>query len=255
MPVAITRQLSPAIARCELTHLVRQPIDVGLALLQHEEYERCLAELGCQVISLAAVPDLPDAVFVEDTAVVVDELAVMSRPGAVTRRSETATVAAVLARYRQLRAVEAPGTLDGGDVLRLGRRVLVGQTPRTNREGIEQLRGLLAPLGYHVEGVAVTGCLHLKSAVTQVAEDAVLLNPSWVDPGLFPGARLIRVDEREPHAANALLLGDTAMFPAGYPRTAARLEAAGVRLRRLDMSELVKAESGVTCSSIILSDA
>jgi dimethylargininase len=252
MTVAITRKVSAAITRCELTHLEREPIDVELAGRQHEAYERCLAELGCRVVSLPAEPDLPDAVFVEDTAVVVEELAVTTRPGAASRRPETASVEAVLARYRPVARISAPGTLEGGDVLRLGRRVLVGLTSRTNREGIEQLEALLSPLGYRVAGIPLTGCLHLKSAVTQVAADAVLLNPAWVDPGVFEPFRFVTVDEAEQGAANALLLAGTVVFPARYPRTADRLAALGLRVRRVDISELQKAESGVTCSSIIL---
>jgi dimethylargininase len=254
MPVAITRKLSAAITRCELTHLQREPIDVARAFEQHERYERRLAELGCRVVSLPAEPDLPDSVFVEDTAVVVDELAVVTRPGAASRRPETESMAAALVQFRPLAVIEAPGTLEGGDVLRLGRRVLVGVTGRTNRQGIQQLAALLEPHGYSVEAVAVTGCLHLKSAVTQVAPDAVLLNPTWVDAALFRSFRLVTVDEAEPGAANTLLLGDSAVFPACYPKTAERLAKHGVRLSLLDLSELIKAESGVTCSSIILSD-
>jgi dimethylargininase len=187
MPIAITRKVSPAIARCELTHLARSPIDVGLAGSQHEAYERTLSKLGCWVVSLPAAPDLPDSVFVEDTAVVVDEVAVITRPGSRSRRPETASVAAVLAKYRPIVAIEAPGTIDGGDVLRLGRRLFVGLTERTNREGINQLRALLSPHGYVVEPVPVSGCLHLKSAVTQVAPDTVLVNAAWVDAAAFAG--------------------------------------------------------------------
>jgi dimethylargininase len=252
MPVAITRKLSAAITNCELTHRQREPIDVELAGRQHDEYERCLEELGCRVVSLPAEPDLPDAVFVEDTAVVVEEVAVITRPGAKSRRAETASIAKTLAAYRSLAAITEPGILDGGDVLRLGKRFLVGRTERSNQEGIRQLAALLGPFGYSVEGIDVRGCLHLKSGVTQVAADALLLNPEFVAPGKFPGFRLIEVDPTEPGAANALLLDDAVLFPCSYPKTAERLAAAGLRLRLVDISELIKAESGVTCSSLIL---
>ena len=250
--LAITRAVSPALARCELTHLAREPIDVPGAGAQHAAYERALESLGCRVVSLAAEPDLPDSVFVEDTAVVVDELAVITRPGASSRRPETAAIACALAAYRPLAEIVAPGTLDGGDVLRLGRRVLVGRSGRSNDAGIAQLAALLRPHGYTVEGVSVSGCLHLKSAVTQVAPDAVLLNPAWVDPAVFAGWRAIEVDPSEPYAANALLIGDAAIYPLALPRTAARLERAGVRLVTVDVSELAKAEGAVTCCSIVL---
>jgi dimethylargininase len=252
MPTAITRAVSPALVLCELTHLAREPIDVARAAAQHAVYERRLEALGCTVVSLPAEPDLPDSVFVEDTAVVVDELAVITRPGAASRRKEAAAVARALARYRPLAEIAAPGTLDGGDALRLGRRVLVGRSGRSNDEGIEQLAALLHPHGYTVESLPVTGCLHLKSAVTQVAADAVAVNPAWVDPAAFSGWRVIAVDPGEPYAANALLIGDTAIYPAAFPLTAARLVAAGVRLTTLDVSELAKAEGAVTCCSIVL---
>ena len=252
MLTAITRKVSPAITRCELTHLPRKPIDVALAAQQHEEYERSLSDLGCRVVSLPAEPDLPDSVFVEDTAVLVDELAVVTRPGAESRRVETASVARVLAEYRPIAAIQAPGTLDGGDVLRVGRRVFVALSARSNREGIEQLRALLSPFGYAVEALAVSGCLHLKSAVTQVAPDAVLLNRAWVDPAGFDGLRCIGIDPAEPYAANALLVGEAVIYPTAFSRTAARLERAGIRLVSVDVSELAKAEGAVTCCSLIL---
>jgi len=252
MPIAITRKLSPAITRCELTHLDRVPIDVARAEAQHEAYERALSKLGCWVLSLPPEPDLPDAVFVEDTAVVVDEVAVITCPGAGSRREETASVATVLAKYRPVAAIEAPGTLDGGDVLRLGRRFFVGLTGRTNREGIDQLRSLLAPHGYTVDGVPVRGCLHLKTAVTQVASDAVLVNPDWVDPEAFAGYTRMRVHPAEPFGANALLVGESVIYPEAFPHTANQLSNAGIDLLAVDVSELAKAEGAVTCCSIIL---
>lgn len=252
MTIAITRPVSPAISRCELTHIGREAIELARAIEQHEAYERCLEALGCRVVRLPVEPELPDSVFVEDTAVVVDELAVMTRPGAASRRPETASMARALAAYRPVATIEAPGTLDGGDVLRIGRRLFVGRTPRSNPDGIARLRALLAPHGYTVEAVPVTGCLHLKSAVTQVAPQTVLVNPSWVDPAAFALHGVIEVDPSEPHAANTLLLGDTLVVAAAYPRTAGRLEAAGLRLARLEMSELAKAEGALTCCSVIL---
>jgi len=254
MRIAITRKLSPAITRCELTHMRREPIDVALAVRQHEAYERCLARLGCRVVSLPPEPDLPDSVFVEDAAIVVDELVVVARPGAGSRRAETASIARALERFRPLAAILAPGTLDGGDVLRVGRRVFAGLSARSNPEGIEQLRVLLSPHGYTVEALPISGCLHLKSAVTQVGPETVLLNPQWVDKGAFERYQLIEVDPAEPHAANALLVGGGVIYPTAFPLTAARLERAGVRLEPVNVSELTKAEGAVTCCSLILEE-
>src|SRR5262249_8065631 len=151
----------------ELTYLERQPIDVEKARVQHEQYERLLEKAAhCTVVRAQAAHDLPDAVFVEDTAVVLDEVAVIMRPGAASRRGETQAVADVLSDFRELRRIEAPGTVDGGDVLFCGRRAFVGRTSRTNDEGIGQMQRILAPFGYSVHAVTVSGCLHLKSAAT-----------------------------------------------------------------------------------------
>jgi dimethylargininase len=254
MPIAITRKVSPTISRCELVHLERRPIDFPRAAAQHEAYERCLERLGCRVVSLPAEPELPDSVFVEDAAVVLDELAVVTRPGAASRRAETAPIAAALAGYRPIATIDAPATLDGGDVLVLGRRVLVGDSSRSNREGVEQLRALLSPHGYTVEAVGVRGCLHLKSAVTRVAPDVVLLNPDWVDRSLFAGLDRIEIDPAEPYAANGLPVGNALVYPQAFPRTAEQLLGRGISLELLDLSELAKAEGAVTCCSLIVAD-
>ena len=237
--------------RCELTHLARQPIDLALARAQHAAYEKCLAEAGCKVHSLPAEPELPDSVFVEDTAVIFDEVAIVARPGAESRRREVDSIAAALRPHRLLVTIQAPATLDGGDVLQIGKRVLVGRSQRTNRTGGDALREVLAPFGYTVEGVAVEHCLHLKSAVTQVTANAVLLNPRWVDGRLFAGMDCIEVAPEEPQAANALWLGDRVIFPVEYEATRRRLEQRGIRALSVAVSEFAKAEGGVTCCSLV----
>ncbi len=249
--MAITREVSPSIGRCELTHLAREPIDVELARAQHRHYEECLATLGCRIRRLSPEPALPDAVFVEDAAIVLDELAIIARPGAASRQPETQSIAEALVPHRRLVFIEAPGTLDGGDVLHIGKTLFVGLTRRSNSAGVEQLRTSLAPLGYTVKGVPVDGCLHLKSGVTQVAENTLLVNPSWVDAGAFRPMNLIEVDTSEPFAANALWVGGTVVYPSAYPGTRARLEAQGISVMLVDVSELTKAEGGVTCCSLI----
>lgn len=251
--LAITRDLTPAIVNCELTHLTREPIDYARALAQHDAYERLLARLGCRIERIPADPAQADAVFIEDTALVVDELAVITRPGAESRRSETAPVAAILQHHRQLSHIRAPGTLDGGDVLRAGREVFVGQTSRTNQQGIAQLRDALGPAGYTVTVVPVRGCLHLKSAATAVANGVLLINPLWADRNSFPDFDFIEVDPAEPSGGNALRLGDVLLHGSDYPRTRERLEANGLKVHPVDLSELAKAEGAVTCCSLILS--
>jgi dimethylargininase len=252
MDIAITREVSAGIAACELTHLERQAIDLDRARAQHRAYEQALARAGCRVESLPALDDLPDAVFVEDVAVVLDEIAVVTRPGAESRRPETAQMAPVLANYRRVTFIQAPGTLDGGDVLRLGRRIYVGRSGRSDDGGIEQLRAVVWPYGYTVTGVPVSGCLHLKSAVTEVAPGVVLVNPAWVEAAAFGDVRVMEVDANEPYAANGLLVGSRLIYPTSFPRTQRRLEAAGIDVDAVDVSELQKAEGAVTCCSLVV---
>jgi dimethylargininase len=251
--IAVTRKISCAIIRCELTHLKRTAIDVALAREQHHAYEQALSNLGCRIESLPEEPELPDAVFVEDTAIVLDEVAVTTRPGAPSRRPETASTAAVLGKYRDLLRIESPGTLDGGDVLRVDRSLYVGASSRSNASGVEQLSALTRPFGYRVLPVPVQGCLHLKSAVTQVAVDALLINSRYVERMHFPAMRFIEVDESEPFAANALMLGTDVIYPRSQPRTAELLRRHGIQVHTVAMSETEKAEGGVTCCSLLLS--
>ena len=253
---AITREVSAALANCEPSFVSRAPIDLGLAIAQHHAYLRALESLGCAMISLPAQDDLADSVFVEDVAVVLDEVAIMTRPGAASRRAEVSSVARVLARYRTVLEIIAPGTLDGGDVLRLGRDIYVCESARSNASGIDQLRDLCTPLGYRVHSVVTQNCLHLKSAVTQVGAETLLINRAWLnqtfgDISLFAGWKMIDVDPAEEHAANALLVGDGLIHPACFPRTRRRLEDAGIAVIGVDVSELQKAEGAVTCCSIV----
>lgn len=254
MLIAITRDVSPSLAACELTHVARTPIDADVAATQHRGYQRALAALGCRVLTLEAEPAMPDAVFVEDVAVVLDEVAVMTRTGAVSRRGEGTSVAELLRRYRPLRAIEAPGTLEGGDVLRIGRTLYVGQSGRSNAAGIAQLGALVGEFGYAVRAVPIRDCLHLKSAVTAVRDDTVLLQPAWVDRASFAGLRVIEVDPDEEHAANVVRIGDAVLMPACFPRTWQRLVDAGIDVTTVDVSELQKAEGAVTCCSLVLRD-
>lgn len=250
--IAFTRDVSPAITLCELTHVARTPIDVDVARAQHRAYEAMLSALGCEVRRVAPAPEEPDAVFIEDTAVVLDEVAVIARPGATTRRHEVIAVADALAPLRPLAHIESPATLDGGDVLVIGRVVFVGETGRTNAEGIGQLRTALAPFGYEVRGVPVSGCLHLKTAVTAVDNATVLLNPAWVSAAAFGAYRVLAVDDAEPMAANVLRVGDALVYDASFPRTLEMLRSAGFRPHTVDASELAKAEGAVTCCSLVL---
>ncbi len=250
MLTAITRAVSPAIVHCELSFIDRKPINLTAAQEQHRAYENLLGKLGARVISLPPEPDLPDSMFVEDPAIVLDELAVILPLGTDTRRREAASLAQALGKFRKLAYVSLPGTLEGGDVLRF-----VGLTKRSNAEGIRQLAAILAPHDYQVIAVPVTGCLHLKSAVTYLGRNTLLATRAWFDTAPFWGFQWTDVDPAEPHAANALALGGTIIFPASFPHTRARIEACGFHVTPLDISELQKAESGLTCSSLLFEDA
>ena len=258
MLLALTRAVPPSIQNCELTHLTREPIDYARAVAEHEEYEAALRELGCRVERLPDAPELPDSVFVEDAAVVFDRIAVIARPGAASRRPEVDAVAAALAPHRPLAFIVAPGTLDGGDVLVTPGKVFVGISGRTNDDGVRQMAAIIAPHGYETITVPVTGCLHLKSAVTVCflpplgGRTALLINSAWVDPAFFDGFDLIEVDPVEPAAANVLRIGDTVVCAEEHARTRRRLDARGFVTRAVPAGQLAKAEGGLTCCSLVL---
>ena len=249
MKFAITRDVSPRIGNCELAHLERAAIDLDRARQQHDAYCGALSELGWTIIRLPASPDLPDSVFVEDAAIVTDEVAILTNPGAVSRRPEIAPIAEVLGKFRKAAVVRPPATLDGGDVLILGRDVWVGVGARTNEEAVEALRAILQPYGFAVRAAQPHGCLHLKSAITRAGPDCLIVNPNWIEPGIFSGWRIVEVDPQEPFAANVLWLGEVTLVAEAYPRTRDRLDAHGLKCRTIDMSELAKAEGGLTCCS------
>ncbi|HKV61339.1 MAG TPA: arginine deiminase family protein [Candidatus Acidoferrum sp.] len=251
MLTAITRAVSPSIVHCELSFIDRKPIDLAAAQEQHHAYENLLRKLGARVISLPAEPELPDSMFVEDPVIVLDELAVILPLGTETRRREAASLAHALSEFRKLEYVSLPGTLEGGDVLHIDRKIFVGLTKRSNAEGIRQLAAILARHNYEVIAVPVTGCLHLKSAVTYLGRNTLLANRAWFDTTSLAAFDWIDVDPAEPHAANALALGGTIILPASFPRTRACIEARGFHVTPLDISELQKAESGLTCSSLL----
>ena len=255
MLTAITRKVSSSLPNCELNFIERKPIDMERARAQHHAYESLLERLGANVNSLPEERDLPDSMFVEDPAIVLDEVAVICTLGTETRRKEAASLAAAIEPYRKLAHVKLPGMLEGGDVLRVGKKIFVGLTQRSNAEGIRQLAVITEHYGYDLTAVPVTGCLHLKSAVTYLGRNTLLGNPAWFHPNRFEGFDWVDVDPTEPHAGNALTIGESIVFPASFPKTRARIEAKGFRVELLDISELQKAESGLTCSSLLFDGA
>jgi dimethylargininase len=251
--VAVTRAVSPQMAACQLTHVPRVPIDIDLAAEQHAAYERTLEQLGCTIHRLPAGVDMPDSVFIEDTAVVLDEISIIMRPGAASRRAETAAVEEWLKHRILLARIEPPATLDGGDVMVVGRSIFVGASSRTNEAGLEQFRAIVEYFGYAMTVIEVRGCLHLKSAVSAAGEDTLLVNPRWVPAERFERYNLVPVDPEEPTAANVVRLHDDLVCSAAYPRTLERLVHAGAQVTTVDVSELAKAEGAVTCCSLIMS--
>ncbi len=249
---ALCRAVSPAIAACELSFIGREPIDAARAQAQHRNYIAALIAMGVRVTELPAEPALPDSVFVEDTVLLFDELAVLTRPGAESRRPEVDAIApAVQAVRKTVERISAPGTIDGGDVLRIGRRVFVGLSRRSNQAAIDQMADILKPFDYTVTAVPMQDCLHLKSAVTALSVDSVLINPYWVDATYFGDYRQINIAEYEPHAANVVQIGRTILMPSSFPQTQAMLSTNGFAVTAVDVSELQKAEGGVTCCSVL----
>jgi dimethylargininase len=247
---AFTRAVSPQLAECELTHLERVAIDPARAAAQHATYEAALRDCGFEVIRLPELPDHPDAVFVEDTALILGDHAIITRPGAPSRIGEIGSTAEGLAPHFTVHRV-AHGHVDGGDVLRIGRTLYVGRSTRTDRDGIASLGALVAPLGYKVCEASLGDCLHLKTGATLAGDNLLVYLEGAVDPHQFEGVESLAVDPAEPSAANLVTANGRIVMPAGNPRTAAVLRQRGLDVIEVDVSELQKAESGVTCMSLL----
>jgi dimethylargininase len=239
-------------AEAELTHIARAPIHTALAATQHAAYRAALAACGASIIDLPALDAHPDCAFVEDVALVFPEIAVLCRPGAPSRRAEPDAVRDALPTDRPLTIMHAPATIDGGDVLTIGRTIFAGLSSRTNAAAIEALAECLHPFGYRVTALPSPHALHLKTAVTALSERELLINPAWIDPALFTGLRCIEISPDEPFAANALPIGSTVIYPPAHRQTASRLERAGFDVLRVDIGEFAKAEAGITCLSIVI---
>jgi dimethylargininase len=252
MTVAITRDVSSRFNECEITHIDRTPIDLEVARKQHKEYIKALSELGCQLVELPEEADLPDSVFVEDTAVILPEVAIITRPGADSRKPEIESIEKAVSPYRKIVHVTEPGTIDGGDVLVLGKNIYIGLSTRSNQTAIEQIQKLLDPYEYKVIGVEMHDCLHLKTAVTGVEENTILINKNWVDLHHFRNFDCIEVDASEPFAANCLPVNGEIIFPTEFPKTSAKLKTRGYKIRPVTVGELAKAEGAVTCCSLII---
>lgn len=248
--LALTRVPSHAIERCELTFLQRAPIDHQIAVRQHAGYVRSLQELGLAVLNLPPALDLPDSTFVEDTAVVLDEVAVMTSP-CRSRKPEVDSIHPILAKYRRTAVIGTCAKLEGGDVIRDGRTLYVGQSTRTDRNGLQSLRTMLAAYEYDIVPVRVFHCLHLSTAASSLDSETFLINGNWIDRAGFAGKRLIQVPKDEPWAANVLNIGGCIVLPSAFPRTCELLCSMRYSICPVEVGELLKAEAGVSCMSIV----
>lgn len=245
MLVALTNAVSPEIVAAY------GEVDYELALRQHEEYCAALARAGARVERLAVNGNYRDGCFIEDAAVVVDEVAVVTNMAAEWRRGEPAAVESVLAAYRDTARLSDAAAMDGGDVLRVGRELFVGLSARTNARAAEELKRALGPFDYRVTPVNVTGGLHLKTACTALDERTLLVNPRLVETEAFAGFELLTVPEDEPLAANTLRVRDTLFLQAGFPKTIEMVRGRHGQTEVLDISEFIKADAGLTCLSLI----
>lgn len=251
MTIALLNRPSRRLAECELTFVDREPISHSRALEQHENYARVLGELGLSVTILRLNDEMPDGVFVEDAAIVLDEIAIITPMGTASRRPEVPAIESELRKHRNVVRVELPATLEGGDVLKVARTLYIGETTRTNKAAIAAVARIVEPLGYKVMPVPVRGGLHLKTCITALNERTFIANPEWLDLHAFQGHQIVSVHEHEAFAANVLLANGMVLMNAAYPRTADLVSSLGFATKVVEISEFGKAEAGLTCLSLI----
>jgi dimethylargininase len=252
--IAVTHVPSPRLEEGERTYVDDTAVDYALSLRQHAQYCDALRSCGAAVLTLDVNRELPDCVFVEDTAIVLDDVAVMMSMGAESRRAEPAGIEPTLGRYRTIERVRLPATIDGGDVVRLGRTLYVGASPRTNAAGIDALRDVVRAYDYAVIAVAVLKCLHLKTACSALPDGRLLVNRGWIDVSPLPSSALVDVPADEPWAGDVLVIGDRIIASDAFPATASLLERSGFGVTQVAVSEFAKVEGGVTCLSLVFEE-
>ena len=250
--MVFTRQPARSLVNCEVRHVPREGIDLPRAFQQHEAYCQTLRQMGMEVTVLPPAEAFPDSVFIEDNAIILDELAVTTSMGPTSRQGEPALLLPVLARHRRLVTILPPATIEGGDVLRMGKRLYVGVSRRTNRAGVEAFQAIVEPLGSEVTPVGIRECLHLKTACTSLDDETLLVNPAWLDPEVLGTCRLLRVPAQEPFGANVLRLPRGLLVQAAFSLTRDLIEAWGYATTRVELSEFSKAEAGPTCLSLLI---
>ncbi len=250
MLTVVTHVPSPALQECELTFVESEPIKIDKATKEHNNYCAMLEECGARVIKLDENLSLPDSVFVEDPIIVFDEVAVLTSMGVESRRKELPLLKKFFCQYRQIEQISLPAKIEGGDVLKIGKTIFVGNSARTNELGIQALSKIIEPLGYVVIPVKVTGCLHLKTGCTALDEKTILINPDWVEVTPFADYKTIKTLPQEPFGANVLPIGKTLCMNSAFPETIELVKSKGYSVVETDITEFVKAEAGLTCMSV-----
>ena len=248
---AITRGVSPNMDKCELTYRSREQIDFQKAVVQLEQYCDLLRTWEVELLTIPGSITYPDCCFVQDTAVVLDEVCVIASMGARSRSGEVSEVETIVSPFRKVKRILPPATLDGGDVVQIGKRIFVGQSKRTNALGVEALSSVVASYGYTVVPVTVDGGLHLTTGCGVIDDETVLLNPRWLDATAFKGLRRLHVPEEEPWAANTIRVNEFVCLEEGAPRTIDLVQPYARSIETLDISEFRKAEGSLSCLSLI----
>jgi dimethylargininase len=243
---------SPRMQQCQLTFVGKEVLDPGRIAEQHAGYMEMLLRCGIEVRLLEIYPELPDCVFVEDAAIVLDDVAILTSMGSESRREESLRIEPVIREYRDVRRIQLPAMIDGGDVLVHGTTVLVGRSRRTNAAGVAALAEILRPRGYEVTEIPVHGCLHLKTGCCALPDGRLLVNRAWIDVGPLQQFSVIDVPVQEPWGANLILLRHRIGLAAEHPETASLLEGLGFEVLTTPLSEFAKAEGGATCLSLLL---
>lgn len=246
----ITHLPSHKLQDCELTFVESEKIDIEKAQQEHQEYCEMLKRCGAEVIILDRNNDLADSVFVEDPIIVFDEIAVLTSMGVESRRKESQYLKEVFSKYRDVEEIKLPAKIEGGDVLKIGKKIFVGLSVRTNQEGITCLKNIIKPYGYEVIVVKVLGCLHLKTGCTALDDNTILINSKWVDDNAFKGFKKIEVPLSEPFGANILKINDVICMNKSFTKTLDLVKSLGYKTDCCDISEFVKAEAGLTCMSV-----
>jgi dimethylargininase len=250
MLTVVTHVPSPALQECELTFVKSELINIAKTTLEHDNYCRMLEQCGARVVRLEDNILLPDSVFVEDPVIVFDEVAVLTSMGVESRRLELATLEKYFRQYRKVKQITLPARIEGGDVLKIGRRIYGGESARTNAAGIHELGKIIEPFGYEVVPVKVSGCLHLKTGCTALDANTILINSAWVDILPFSEFKIVETPQGEPFGANVLPINDTICMNDAFPETKERVVSLGYNVVSTDITEFVKAEAGLTCMSV-----